>query len=276
MTDRHDLCRSVPFTMVRATETDHGDGLTLDGYAAVFNDPTRIDSWEGRFDEQIARGAFRKSLSERTPRLQFDHGYHPLIGSIPIGRITSITEDQRGLHVVARMADNWLIEPLRDAIADEAVDGMSFRFSVVRETWHTPDGKEVPAEQVTTRLWDGDEMLLRTLREVKVSEVGPVVWPAYENTTVGVRSVTIDLGSLRSDPEQIRRLEQAVAQVRATLLTTSGSVAPPDSGHPIGRDDAPPDSGHPSLSPNTPEPTPHKGRIIWPEYRERLARIKEQ
>jgi hypothetical protein len=71
---RDDLRRSLPFTVNRAEASDHGDGLTMQGTAAVFNDPTLIDSFEGRFWEQLAPGSFRKTLSERTPKLQFDHG----------------------------------------------------------------------------------------------------------------------------------------------------------------------------------------------------------
>lgn len=200
---RDDLCRSVTF---RAADTDEpNDGFTLDGYGAVFNSPTRIDSWEGCFNETLAPGAFRKSLKERTPRMQFDHGHHPLIGSIPIGRFTTVEEDNHGLHVVGRLSDNWLIEPVRQAIAEGGIDGMSFRFSVIREEWRDMDGKVIRDEQ---ELWeaiyngsrDEDSVITRTLKEVRVTEVGPVVWPAYEDTNVGVRSgkLTIDLGS-RSD-----------------------------------------------------------------------------
>jgi len=56
MTDM--LSRDVPFELRAA-----GDGLTLSGYAAVFNSPTRIDSWEGTFDESIARGAFAEGVA---------------------------------------------------------------------------------------------------------------------------------------------------------------------------------------------------------------------
>ena len=41
-------------------------------------------------------------------------------------------EIEQGAHVIARLHDNWLIQPLRDAIASESIDGMSFRFEVVR------------------------------------------------------------------------------------------------------------------------------------------------
>lgn len=165
----NDFIRSVPFELERA---DGGDGLTLSGHAAVFNQVTRIDSWEGRFDEQIAPGAFKRTLDAKTPVLMFDHGKHPLIGTMPLGSITRAREDNVGLRIEARLHDNWLIEPVRDAIRSGAVDGMSFRFEAIQETWD--ESGDIP---------------LRTLTEVRVPEAGPVVFPAYQGTDVAVRSL---------------------------------------------------------------------------------------
>lgn len=200
---KDDLCRSVPFTQ-RQDGGDAGDGLTLDGYGAVFNSPTRIDSWEGTFDEVIAPGAFRKSLKENTPRMQFDHGHHPLIGSIPIGRFETVEEDAKGLHVVGRLSDNWLVQPVRDAISEGSIDGMSFRFSVVKEQWLRADGSVIKDEAELMDLIynarDEADMVTRTLKELRCTEVGPVVWPAYRDTSVSVRSKTfvVDLGDRNS------------------------------------------------------------------------------
>jgi HK97 family phage prohead protease len=198
---KDDLTRNAPFEVTRA-DAD-GDGLTLEGYAAVFDTPTRIDSWEGKFDEVIARGAFTKTIKERSPVLQFDHGQHPLLGSLPLGSIQTLREDEHGLHVKARLSNNWLIEPVRDAIADGAVDGMSFRFSVVRDEWDHDTDPEV-----------------RTVREVKLYELGPVVFPAYESTSVGVRArkVAADL----SDPELRHELAQ--------LFASGTRIEPPEEG----------------------------------------------
>lgn len=234
---RDDLCRSVSFIQRDTEETN--DGLTLDGYGAVFNSPTRIDSWEGRFDELIAPGAFKKSLRERTPRMQFDHGMHPLIGSIPIGRFDTVEEDAKGLHVVGRLTDNWLIQPVRDAISDGGIDGMSFRFSVVKEEWRDNDGKVIKdEEELWERLWKGrfddsqDDLLTRTLKEVRVTEVGPVVWPAYEDTEVGVRTkLTVDLRSKES-------LARAAFWIDAAVRDTAKQEAPPTGDAP--KNDKPP------------------------------------
>ena len=174
---KDNLVRHVEF---RAEPSN--DGLTLEGYAAVFNADTVIDSYEGTFIERIAPGAFKKTISERMPVLQFDHGTHPLIGSIPLGVITNIKEDSHGLRVKARLSDNWLVEPVRDAIRDGAIQGMSFRFRVINENWVR--GKNGPE---------------RTITEIALYEAGPVVFPAYEQTSVGVRSREV-LTSL-TDPE---------------------------------------------------------------------------
>lgn len=167
MSERKAVQRDVEFEL---RSIDDGDGLTLSGYAAVFDTPTRIDSWEGRFDEVIARGAFRKTISERMPILQWNHGNDPAIGQVPIGAIKKIREDARGLFIEARLHDNDHVRPIRDAIASGAVTGMSFRFQVIRDAWD--DMPEVP---------------VRTVKEVRLLEAGPVAFPAYEATTVGVR-----------------------------------------------------------------------------------------
>jgi uncharacterized protein len=248
---RENVCRSAQFTLVRADD-EGSDGLTIEGYGAVFDSITEINSWEGQFEEQISRGAFRKSLRERPLKMQFDHGHHPLLGSLPLGRWTEAKEDERGLHLTGRLADNWLTQPFRDAIRDGGVDGMSFRFAVVREEWVDKDGKRIKEDELLDLLWRGSGdrgPIRRILKEVKASEAGPVVWPAYEDTTVGVRasernyagsevtwiatgngpgpsrhSVMIDLARL-CEPDERRRLAEAVALADAVSALSPDAEA---------------------------------------------------
>jgi uncharacterized protein len=166
------LTRAVAFE----TRDDGDDGYTLEGYAAVFDAPTEINSWEGNFEERIARGAFTKTLSERTPVVQWDHGHDAATGSVPIAAIEELREDDHGLFVRARMFDNARVEPIRQAIAGGAIDGMSFRFRVTRETWD--ESRDLP---------------VRTIKELDLFELGPVAFPAYTATSVGVRSLLAEL-----------------------------------------------------------------------------------
>jgi HK97 family phage prohead protease len=152
-----------------------GDGRTLEGYAAVFGAEARISDTRGDFDETIVPGAFTRSLARRTPVMQWEHGKDPRVGLVPIAAVDRISEDSKGLHVRARLFDNPVVEPIRQAIAGGAVKGMSFRFQV-------PDGGDV-WEQTRSRV---DK---RRVHNADVYEVGPVVWPAYDSATISVRSL---------------------------------------------------------------------------------------
>ncbi|MGW7085022.1 HK97 family phage prohead protease [Streptomyces sp. NPDC054871] len=208
-----DLERSAPFQLVRADGDEEGDGRALSGYAALFGQPTEINSWEGSFTETIRKGAFKKTIREQTPVMQFDHGRHPLIGSIPIGSISDLREDDQGLYVEGRITDNWLMQPVRDAIAEKSVNGMSFRFEVVREEWRDANGKVVKPDEVYDLLWmPGDRgPLQRELIELKCRELGPVVFPAYAGTSVSVRARDVADG-LALDDEMTRRIRHSLAR----------------------------------------------------------------
>src|SRR4051812_10779205 len=189
--------RAVDFEPLPESErasAGQGDGRTLEGYAAVFDQDTEINSWEGHFKERMVRGAFRKTLKERTPVMQFDHGHDTRFGNLPIGSFERIAEDKHGLKVQGRLFDH--AEPIRQAIEAGAVSGMSFRFKVVRDSWADDKGNPITDRQeLMDKLYNakkGDKPLQRTIKEVKLMEAGPVVFPAYPQTTVGVRSMTDD------------------------------------------------------------------------------------
>jgi len=205
------LCtRSVEF---RASDSAPGDGHTLEGYAAVFNQDTEINSWEGHFYERIAPGAFKKTLRERKPVMQFDHGRDARTGSVPIGAFSEIREDTDGLFVSARVFDNPVVEPIRQAIEAGAISGMSFKFRVMRDEWRDNAGKLVKGDEILRLLYEpGDRgPLQRTVKEVQLSEAGPVVFPAYAGTSVGVRDMT------QQDRESLE------AQYRRTMLVEDDS-----------------------------------------------------
>jgi len=160
------------FTRAVAFELDpKSDGNTFEGYAAIWDSQAHIKDWAGEYDEKFARNAFDRTLKETTPQFLFDHGTHPLIGRMPLGVFQRLQPDSMGLYVQARMSDNWLIQPVRDAIRDRAITGMSVNFSV-------PQGGVV---------W-GANKRSRTVVDANLKELGPVVFPAYALTTASVRS----------------------------------------------------------------------------------------
>lgn len=170
-----DLLRTYPW---RALSIDDGsDGLTLEGYAAVFDNWTEVDNpFEGHFMESVSRGAFTKTLRERGDRvpLLYDHGHHPMVGQMPLGRIESLVEDNVGLKVRARLHDNWLVEPVRDAIRSGAMKEMSFRFRGITDRIEKPTGSGDLAKVTRT--------------EVKLIELGPATIGVYAGTSMNLRA----------------------------------------------------------------------------------------
>lgn len=171
-----------------ARTLEEPDGYNMVGYSVVFNQWTRINDQEGEYLERVLPGATAKSIRERGDRIivQFDHGAHPLVGSIPVAAPRAVWEDENGLFGWDRLHRSWLFEPVREAIQSRAIKGQSFRFSVSDsgQTWSKP-GR--------------DGLRRRDLTELTIYERGPVVWPAYSGTEVAVRAL------VRAMPDDLRR-----------------------------------------------------------------------
>lgn len=169
------------------------DGHTLEGYAAVFGSVARVPAMgrDPEFDEVIERGAFNRTLRGRQPVLQFDHGMDPRTGTVPIGAFEEVRPDDHGLYVRAKLFDNAVVEPIRQAIEGGAIRGMSFKMRVNDDHWARR----------------GTDVDLRSVREVELWECGPVVHPVYEATSVGVRSMLAFL-----ETEDRERLIQELAE----------------------------------------------------------------
>jgi len=169
---RDDLIRMTVLESAQLRMAD--DGTTLTGYAALFDTPTVIDSWEGRFEERIMPGAFSKTLAERGDQIKvlFNHGFDPMIGDKPLGKPSVMREDSKGLYVEVPLDDTSYNRDLMALLRSGALDGQSFRFSV-------PAGKDD---------WEyGGDIDRRQIREAKLFEFGPVTFPAYEATSAGLR-----------------------------------------------------------------------------------------
>jgi uncharacterized protein len=152
-----------------------GDGMTFEGYAAVFNSESED---LGGFREYIAPGAFKRSLQSRNEvKLLWNHDAGEPLASVRGGTL-KLTEDDRGLKVEARLANTSRGRDVAELIRSKTVDSMSFGFSVIKDTW---------------------EGNVRTLNAVRLFEISLVSFPAYQATagTVSVRSSnTIDADQL--------------------------------------------------------------------------------
>lgn len=171
--------------LIRATLRDAAataitDGRTMTGYPIVFDTWTTIDSWEGTFRERVAPTALNRTLRNNGGQVKvlFNHGMDPSIGNKPLGKPVRMKPDAIGLDTETPLSETSYNDDLIALMNDGAIDGMSFRFQVVKDEW-------IRAKDPTTK-----KLPERTITELRLFEFGPVTFPAYEATTVGIRSRT--------------------------------------------------------------------------------------
>jgi len=146
----------------------------IQGYAALFDAETEIRGWYGSFKESIARGAFKSSIDsgKRVVSL-FNHDVNYVLGSTS-GQTMTLKEDERGLWIEVTPPDTQVGRDVVEYIRRGDVVGQSFMFTITREEWTFAEKK--------------GELDKRVIMEVELFEAGPVLFPAYEETSVGVRS----------------------------------------------------------------------------------------
>jgi len=144
----------------------------IHGYATVYGH--EYDVWGGPpfgFRETVEVGATARSIKNNDEvYLFFDHEGLPLAAT-KAGTLT-LTSDSRGLYNEAHpdRASNYSME-IVSRLARGELDAMSFAFEVVDDEW-------------------SDDMMERSIREVRLYDVSVVSFPANPATVVGLRTVS--------------------------------------------------------------------------------------
>jgi HK97 family phage prohead protease len=239
---RENLIRAVPAT-TECREAEGDQRPVLFGHFSRFDEWTEIDSFfEGRFLERISPGAYKKTFRERRDQLRvlFQHGRDPMVGDKPIAEIERLEEQDEGAYHESRLLDGvpeLIVSGLR-----AGQYGQSFRMEVMRE-----DFNERPDKSDTNPLGLPE----RTINEIRLHEFGPVTFPAYENTTPGLRSLTdrFIFDWLERHATEARSLISAQA-VHLAAFPAADPAPSPDDAAPEGTSPAVErrDPGHSALS----------------------------
>lgn len=144
-----------------------GEPKKIYGHAALFNS---LSQDLGGFREQIAPGAFTRAITEDDVRALFNHDANLILGRNISGTL-KLMEDSRGLAFEITPPDTQAGRDIVTSIERGDISQNSFGFTTVKDSWD--------------KVGDG---VVRTLIEVKLFDVSPVVYPAYLETDVAVRS----------------------------------------------------------------------------------------
>lgn len=193
--------RFVAFDRLEVRAED-GAAPLIQGHAAVFN---QLSEDFGGWREQIAPGAFKRTLRSADVRALFNHSPDYVLGRNKAGTL-SLAEDLAGLAIqVQPPATSWAAD-LMTSMQRGDIDQMSFAFRTIKDQWSTD------AEAGTQ---------VRTLLEVELYDVSVVTYPAYPQTDAAVRSF-LTAHALQAD---------AAATMADALTLITQRSAPPEPGH---------------------------------------------
>jgi len=180
---------------------EEGNGMTFEGYAAVFNS----DSAPLPFIERIAPGAFSRSLKRgrNDIKLLWNHETGEVLGSTRAGTLT-LEEDSRGLKVKAHLPETTTGRDAAILLKRGDIDSMSFGFSV-------PAGGDE---------WS-DDGRTRTLNSVRLHEVSIVAFPAYAATAGTTMVRGLDKVAQRASVDSNALADAVLKLEEGSNLTTS-------------------------------------------------------
>lgn len=158
----------------------HGDGRTVEAYAAVFDTPTEITDQHGHYMEKIARSAFNRTLSHGIDRVGVFYNHALTMhgtpasgeGSVPIGSPVDIRADSKGLRTVTRFNGSAMADAVLEAIRNGDIKGYSFRGRIFKST---------PSRVPKTR---SGSLPTVTRTELGLMEYGPTPIPAYADAGI--------------------------------------------------------------------------------------------
>lgn len=173
---------------------EEGKPSVIAGYAALFNSRTVI--W-GMWEESIKPGAFARALKEKHDcRSLFNHDPNWVLGRTKSGTLV-LREDEKGLWSETTPPDTQQARDVVENIRNGNVDQMSFAFVPKETKWTFSDKVGV---------MDHCE-----IQDVDLYDISPVTYPAYEDTSVGLRAATEEAyRQARAEWEQAKRPPEPV------------------------------------------------------------------
>ena len=143
------------------------EGRTVEGYASVFNS---MSEDLGGFREIILPGAFSEVL-DNDVRALYNHDSNYLLARTTSGTL-ELKEDDKGLYYRFEMPNTSYGNDMLELFRRGDLSQSSFGFTVDKDSWRMEEGQHVRYIERVGSLFD----------------VSPVVFPAYNQASSGLRS----------------------------------------------------------------------------------------
>jgi len=176
---------------------------TIIGHAASFGNVDRVQ-------DIIKAGAFKKTLKERGPSIKtfYNHQW-------PIGKPVVMREDAKGLYTESKISPTPRGDEVLALVADGVITDMSIGYEVVGFDQDNKNG-------------------IRTLKELKLYEFGPVDFGANEQAIItGVKSLADSIRGQRLDPAGLAEMRRELKGLLDAIDNLGGEPAqatPPEAG----------------------------------------------
>lgn len=184
--------RSITGNIEVRSEGEGESTPTIAGYAAVFNKTTDMEWYIEKIDSRAFDGC---DMSDTIAA--FNHEEDELLS-----RVTGnegdlmLTVDNIGLKYEFK-AKNECSKEVAQNISLGFITGSSFAFTTKEQSW------EYDVLQA-----DGSKKDVRTILKIeKLYDVGPVVYPAYQDTSVATRSRDESKSQMEYKPKQLDKID---------------------------------------------------------------------
>ncbi len=172
--------RYLVFTDAELRIIGDEDDPVIEGYAAVYN---KLSEDLGGFREKIAPNAFKDALKRTDTVMLYNHDPNYPLARVSAGTL-ELKEDKKGLFVRAKLPRSAV--RIIESIKRGDVNKMSFGFTTEKDEWVHKKNESI-----------------RTLVKVgELPDVSPVVFPAYPDTQVALRS--LEKSKATADPTHSR------------------------------------------------------------------------
>jgi len=198
-------------TLRHAEERADGSGaLVAEGYGVVYGKRSRD---LGGFVEEVRYGSAAKTVQEADVRALVNHDPSMLLGRTGAGTLR-LEDREAGLFYSIDLPDTTLGRDTAKLLERGDYPGSSFGFRALGDEWtETEDGRP-----------------LRILTEFALRDVGPVAFPAYDDSTTGLASLaakrSMDLAEVRALADEGNLIE-AVRHVVPTEDEDEGRCEAP-------------------------------------------------